>query len=115
MRKRYWGDLTSAEFRALDPATTIALLPVAAYEQHGPHLAVSTDTVIGEGLMGELVAQLPDDLSVLVMPTMAVGKSNEHLRFPGTLTFSAETALRMWVELGECVHRAGRKEVNGMY
>ena len=111
MRKRYWGDLTSAEFRALDPETTIALLPVAAYEQHGPHLAVSTDTVIGEGLMDELVAQLPDDLSVLVMPTMAVGKSNEHLRFPGTLTFSAETALRMWVELGECVHRAGLRKL----
>jgi creatinine amidohydrolase len=108
---RYWGDLTSEEFRALDPQSTVALLPVAAYEQHGPHLAVSCDTVIGEGLLGELIERLPDDLCVLVLPTMAVGKSNEHLRFPGTLTFSAETALRMWVELGECVHRAGLRKL----
>ena len=111
MAKHHWGDLTSAEFLALDPQATIALLPVAAYEQHGPHLAVSTDTVIGEGLMGELVEHLPDDLSILVMPTLSVGKSNEHIRHPGTLTFSAEIALRMWVELGACVHRAGLRKL----
>ena len=111
MAKHYWGDLTSSEFTKLDPQTTIALLPVAAYEQHGPHLAVSTDTVIGEGLMSELVESLPDDLSILVMPTLSVGKSNEHIRHPGTLTFSAETALRMWVELGACVQRAGLRKI----
>src|SRR5580704_17643137 len=100
MRKTQWSELTTAEFAALDPERTIAILPVAAIEQHGPQLAVSTDTVIAEGMLREVIARLPDELSVLVLPLQAVGKSNEHLRSPGTITLSAETALRTWVEIG---------------
>ncbi|MBN9062743.1 MAG: creatininase [Rhizobiales bacterium 65-9] len=111
MRKLYWADLTTEEFKTLDPEKTIAVLPIAAMEQHGPHLAVSVDTVINEGMIAETMKILPDDLSVLVMPTQAIGKSNEHIRSPGTLTFSAETALRAWVEIGECVHRAGLRKI----
>jgi creatinine amidohydrolase len=111
MRKTQWSELTSAEFAGLDPERTIAVLPVAAIEQHGPHLAVSTDTIIAEGMMGEVIARLPDDLSILVLPLQAIGKSNEHLRSPGTITLSAETALRCWVEIGEAVHRAGLRKL----
>jgi creatinine amidohydrolase len=111
MRKTQWSELTTAEFAALDPEQTIAILPVAAIEQHGPHLAVSTDTVIAEGMLREVIARLPDDLSVLALPLQAIGKSNEHLRSPGTLTLSAETALRTWVEIGESVHRAGLRKL----
>jgi creatinine amidohydrolase len=87
MRKLHWGELTSAEFRGLDPERVIAVAPIAAHEQHGPHLPVSTDTTIGEGMVREVLARLPDDLQILVLPTMPVGKSNEHIRSPGTLTF----------------------------
>lgn len=111
MRKTQWSELTSAEFAALDPERTIAILPIAAIEQHGPHLAVATDAVIAEGMMREVLARLPDDLAILVLPLQAIGKSNEHLRSPGTLTLSAETALRSWVEIGESVHRAGLRKL----
>ncbi len=111
MRKHYWADLTTTEFAGLDPETTIAILPIGAIEQHGPHLAVSVDTVINDGLIAETLKILPDDLSVLILPTQAIGKSNEHLRSPGTITFSAETALRAWVEIGESVHRAGLRKL----
>ena len=111
MRKLHWGELTSAEFRGLDPERVIAVAPIAAHEQHGPHLPVSTDTTIGEGMVREVLARLPDDLHILVLPTMPVGKSNEHIRSPGTLTFSAQIALAMWIELGECVHRAGLRKI----
>ena len=70
------------------------MLPIAAIEQHGPHLAVSTDTDHRTGMVDAVIARLPEDLSVLFLPTQAVGKSNEHLRSPGTITYSAETALR---------------------
>jgi creatinine amidohydrolase len=106
-----WTELTTDDFRALDPERTIAILPIAAVEQHGPHLPVSTDTAISDGMMAEVFSRLPDDVSVLVLPTQAVGKSNEHLRSPGTLTFSAETALRISVEIGESVHRAGLRKL----
>jgi len=111
LRKRYWSELVTTEFAGLDPEKVVAVLPVAAIEQHGPHLPVGTDTLITDGMIGEVVKRLPDDLSILILPTQAVGKSNEHLRSPGTLTLTAETALRTWVEIGESVHRAGIRKL----
>jgi creatinine amidohydrolase len=111
LRRVYWSELTTVDFAALDAETTIAVLPVAAIEQHGPHLPVSTDTAIGEGLIAETLRRLPEDLSILILPTQAIGKSNEHLRSPGTVTLSAETALRAWTEIGESVHRAGLRKL----
>ena len=102
---RWWRDLAWPEFEALDPAATIAILPVAAVEQHGPHLPVGVDDFINEGVVAAAMPLMPD--SVLVLPPSHVGKSNEHLAFPGTLTLSAETLIRVWTELGECVARTG--------
>ena len=90
-RAYFWAELKSDDFRALDPETTIAILPVAATEQHGPHLPVMTDTAIAEGMIGLLQERLPPELNVLVLPIQAIGKSNEHLLSPGTLSLSAET------------------------
>src|ERR1700730_12244032 len=111
MPKRHWIELTTEEFAALDPEKTIAVLPIAAIEQHGPHLAVSTDTIIGQGMIDAVIARLPEDLSALFLPIQAVGKSNEHIRSPGTITYSAETALRVWTEIGESVARAGVRKL----
>ena len=111
MPKRRWIELTTEEFASLDPEKTIAVLPIAAIEQHGPHLAVSTDTIIGQGMVDAVIARLPEDLSALFLPVQAVGKSNEHLRSPGTITYSAETALRVWTEIGESVARAGLRKM----
>ncbi|MBM3569842.1 MAG: creatininase family protein [Alphaproteobacteria bacterium] len=109
--RRYWQDMTSEEFTKLDPAKTVALLQVSAIEQHGPHLPVSVDWTINQGVVARAVELMPADLPVTILPAMPVGKSNEHLAFPGTLTFSAETLIRIWTELGECVHRAGLRKL----
>ena len=109
--KRFWAELRSSEFAARDPATTVVILPVAATEQHGPHLPVMTDTAIAQGMIATVLARLPDDLDVLVLPIQSIGKSNEHLRSPGTLTFAAEHLIRTWVEIGEGVHRAGLRKL----
>ena len=109
--KRFWAELKSSEFAALDPNATIAVLPVAATEQHGPHLPVTTDTAIADGMIKTVLARLPHDLSVLFLPIQMIGKSNEHLRSPGTITYSAENLIRIWVEIGESVHRAGLRKM----
>jgi creatinine amidohydrolase len=103
---RYWADLPWPAFRSL-PANTVAVLPVASIEQHGPHLPVSVDTTINEGVVGRTLAVIPDDLPVLVLPTQCVALSVEHLRYPGTLTTSAETLLALVCEIGASVARAG--------
>ena len=90
---------------------TIAILPTAAIEQHGPHLPVGVDTILNEGLLDLLRQRCPDDLDIRILPTQQVGKSNEHLWAPGTLTFTAETALKAWVEIGLSVARAGVRKI----
>jgi len=105
---RYWRDLAWPDFQGLDPERAVAVLPVAAIEQHGPHLPVGVDAFINDGVVATAMPLMPD--SVLVLPTSQIGKSNEHLGFPGTLTFRAETLIAMWTEIGECVHRAGLRK-----
>lgn len=109
--RRFWQDMTTVEFGALDRERVIALLPVAAIEQHGPHLPVAVDACINKGVVEHLVARLPDDLPVTILPMMPIGKSNEHAAFPGTLTLSAETLIRLWTEIGESVARAGVRKL----
>ncbi len=108
--RRWWVEMTTCDFEQL-PADTVAVLPVAAIEQHGPHLPVYVDACINAGVVERTIARLPADLPVTFLPMQAVGKSNEHLAFPGTLTLSAETLIRLWTEIGECVHRAGIRKL----
>lgn len=105
MPKRFWSELTTVDFDHLDEARSVAVLPVAATEQHGPHLAIATDTVIADGLIALAAAGCPEDLEVLVLPTQSIGASGEHLAFPGTLTFSPQTALAAWLEIADSVAR----------
>ncbi len=110
-RRLDWAAYRSGEFAAVAPATTIAILPTAAIEQHGPHLPVGTDTMIAEGMLAEFRAACPEDLDVRILPVQTVGKSNEHLWAPGTLTLSAATALAAWTEIGQSVARAGLSKI----
>jgi creatinine amidohydrolase len=110
MTARHWIDLRAPDFAALHPQT-IAILPVAAIEQHGPHLPVGTDTLIAKGLLKEVRQQCPTDLNLLILPIQTIGKSNEHLWAQGTLTLTAETALKAWVEIGLSIARAGIKKL----
>jgi creatinine amidohydrolase len=111
LHSRFWADYTSADIGAMDKDTLIAVLPVAAIEQHGPHLPLSVDTTLVNGVIESTIPKIPAAQNVLFLPTMQVGKSNEHERFPGTLTFSAQTLMTMWMELGACVARAGVKKL----
>jgi creatinine amidohydrolase len=106
----YWADLPSSAFRELDGAQAVAILPLGAIEQHGPHLPLATDCDLVDAVLQRALARLaaaPPAWSVLVLPTLAVTKSNEHGAFPGTLSLSAATLLQVLHEIAASVARAG--------
>ena len=112
--RRIWHEMTSPDFEGLDPERTVAVLPVAAVEQHGPHLPVWVDACLNEGVLEAVRARMGADMAawpVTFLPMQPVGKSNEHIDFPGTLTLSSETLGRVWTEIGEGVHRAGIRKL----
>ena len=112
---RYWSDLTTRQFAHIaasaDIGQVVAVLPVAATEQHGPHLPVSVDADLVNGVVSAALPHLAEALPVLILPTQAIGKSNEHIRFPGTLTLSAQTTIALWMEIGASVARAGIRKL----
>jgi creatinine amidohydrolase len=109
--KPYWQDMTTTDFDAPSVKDWIAILPVAAIEQHGPHLPVYTDTAIANGQIRRVIELLPADIPATFLPVQAAGKSNEHISSPGTLTLGWETALKAWLEIGDSVMRAGVRKI----
>lgn len=108
---RFWAELTSPDFAALDPARTVAVLPLGATEQHGPHLPLQVDSTLANGVIGAALPLLPAGLPVLFLPTQTVGFSPEHAAFPGTLTLKADTVVRLWTDIAEGVAAAGVKKL----
>ncbi|HYS48285.1 MAG TPA: creatininase family protein [Xanthobacteraceae bacterium] len=109
--KRNWVDMTWEDFAGADTAAWIAVLPLAAVEQHGPHLPLGTDAFIADAYLARARELLPEALPVTFLPLQAVGTSTEHRAFPGTLTLSAETFVRAVTETAESVHRAGVRKL----
>lgn len=104
---RFWSNLKTTDFEQLDLTRCIAILPVAATEQHGPHLPLNVDATLIDGVIAAALPHLSDDLPALFLPTQAVGFSPEHTAFAGTLTLKAETIIRLWTEIGESVAASG--------
>jgi creatinine amidohydrolase len=103
-----WQDVADA---GSDTARWIAVLPLAAVEQHGPHLPLGVDTFIAETYLARVRQNLPGELPVTFLPVQCIGVSVEHRAFPGTLTLSAATAIAAWTELGESLARAGVRKL----
>lgn len=111
LKHRFWADYTARDFAALDPGRLIAILPVGAIEQHGPHLPLSVDQAILDGMISATLPLISPECPAIFLPTLPVGKSNEHSAWPGTLTFSTQTLISMLMEIGDCVAAAGVRKL----
>jgi creatinine amidohydrolase len=111
LRTRQWSDLTTTDFARLDIDRVIAVLPLGATEQHGPHLPLSVDGNLAHGILAEASKHLPADLPALFLPVQRVGFSPEHTAFWGTLSLKAETVIRLWTDIAESVSASGVKKL----
>lgn len=107
MPPRSWTAIHWPDIARGDPSSWIAVLPLAATEQHGPHLPLGTDVMIAEAYLAEVQRLLPADIPATFLPVQPIGISTEHLAFPGTLTLPTEIALQSWTAIGESVARTG--------
>lgn len=112
---RYWAQASARDFALAQAsglaAATVAVLPVGAVEQHGPHLPLAVDTTLVDGIVAAALPQVPAKVPVLVLPTQSIGLSLEHESYAGTLGLSPATLLALWTEIGACVARAGVKKL----
>ena len=106
----YWYEIPTTLF-AGDTSDWIAVLPIAAIEQHGPHLPVGVDAIISEEMVSRCATKMPESSQAVFLPVQAIGKSNEHVNYPGTLTIGWRSAIESWVEIGQSVCKAGVRKL----
>jgi creatinine amidohydrolase len=108
---RDWTDIVRTDVSPSAAERWIAVLPLAATEQHGPHLPVGTDVMIAQAYLARVRELLADTIPATFLPLQPVGISTEHVNYPGTLTLPTDVALKTWMALGESVARAGIKKL----
>jgi creatinine amidohydrolase len=107
---RNWSELCWSDLTA-NPQARIAVLPLAATEQHGPHLPLGTDVMIAQAYLDKVREMLPADIPALFLPIQPIGISTEHIAYPGTLTLPPEVAIRAWIAIGESIARSGLRKL----
>lgn len=104
----YWDQLTSPQIATLDKKIPV-ILPTAAIEQHGAHLPLATDRMIGEHYCRVLNEKIGD--KVLILPTISVGCSEHHTEFEGSLSVQHATFLNQMTDIANCVVKYGFKNL----
>ncbi|MEA2838355.1 MAG: creatinine amidohydrolase [Bradyrhizobium sp.] len=108
---RDWTAIHWPDIAREDAARWIAVLPLAATEQHGPHLPLRTDVLIGQAYLARVRELLPDNIPATFLPVEEIGISTEHTDYPGTLTLAADAALKNWMEIGKSIVSTGIKKL----
>lgn len=107
MIKPFWCDMTSADFQCEEISKTVAVLPIAAVEQHGAHLPAGTDAMLAEGYIDRVLSLKESELPLIFLPVQQIGWSEEHLGFQGTLTSTWRHLIPVWMDIALSVKRSG--------
>lgn len=93
--------LTSEPVQETVPDNLIAVLPLGAHEQHGPHLPFETDTIIADGIAARLADNLPEHITARFLTTEPVGYSVEHMDVEGSRSLAFSEAVNRWIGIGK--------------
>lgn len=108
---RDWTEIRWPEIAPASPSRWITVLPLAATEQHGPHLPLGTDVMIADAYLARVRELLAGGVPATFLPVQPVGISTEHVDYPGTLTLPTEVALQSWRAIGDSVARTGVRKL----
>ena len=111
IQSHFWAQLTTTDFALLNATRAVAVLPLGATEQHGPHLPLNVDTTLVDGVVAASLNHLTSADPVLFLPTQNLGLSTEHTAFAGTLSVTPATLIELWCDIGAGVARAGLKKM----
>ena len=109
MKKIYWGDYTTNEMKEFMVQEPVVMIPVGAHEQHGPHLAMNTDTTIAESICKSVVENSKSPC--VMLPCIWVGISEHHMKFCGSLTLKHATMSALLYDILESLARSGVRKV----
>ncbi len=109
MKKTLWKNYSDLDLIDYLSRGAIAVQPIGAIEQHGPHLPLGTDTIIADAVAHETLVR--SEVLSVGLPSISVALSSEHVWAPGTLSLSASTLLGMLDDLGSSLNRAGVKKI----
>lgn len=104
-----YGEMNAGELKQVSRAKTLVILPIAAVEQHGPHMPTATDTIICTAVAEQVEQKLKD--SVLLLPTLWLGASQHHLRWGATLTSRVENYETLLCEICESLLDDGYRRI----
>jgi len=107
--KLYWGAYSSFELKSLIEGGLVVILPIGAYEQHGPHLPVDTDTHIGSAIAEKSVMSAKQ--SCVLLPSIWAGISRHHMDFSGTISLSHNTIVALVSDIVKSVYHHGVRKV----
>jgi len=105
--ERFLPRLTSKQIKELPKEKALVILPIGAVEQHGPHLPVMTDALIGEATLAQALELLPAEAQVWLLPPISYGKSDEHLGLPGTVSISGATLQGLVMDIAASLKLSG--------
>lgn len=108
---RDWTEIRWADASPAEVSRWIAVLPLAATEQHGPHLPLETDVLIADAYLARVRELLPESVPATFLPVEPIGISTEHIDYPGTQTLATEVALKKWSAIGEDIAHRGLKKL----
>jgi len=103
MEEMSWREIKEA----IDSGINTVIVMIGSIEQHGPHLPISTDTLIGE-VLGERIAK---KVNALLAPVIRPGCSTHHMDFPGTISLTSSTLMYVIKEYCESLARYGFKNI----
>ena len=100
-RVRRFIDLRAPEIAERITERSIIVQPLGAIEQHGPHLPLSTDSLVATAVAEAAIDEVGDEVDAWLLPTLSYTKSNEHAWAPGTIWLSATTLLAVLDDIGQ--------------